>query len=77
MENSKVAGGSSLIRVLVTSVGHPYYNQTGRIVRDMQDRGVEILLDRSDHRTLVPEGQWKIVSRQEFSPEERERWTRV
>ena len=63
-----------MIRVLVTSIDHPCYNQTGRIVRDMHSEGIEILLDRANHRTLVPEGQWKTVSLQEFSPVERERW---
>lgn len=59
-----------MIRILVTSVGHPAYNQTGRICRDLRGDGVEIILDSSGRRALVPEGQWKIVSRQDPLSEE-------
>lgn len=53
------------MRILITSISHPHYNQTGTVVRDLRQEGLLVRLDRSNEEVLVPEGQWKILKLQE------------
>ena len=53
------------MRILITSTAHPNYNETGTVVRDLREGGLEIRLDRSGQLVQVPEKQWKVLKLQE------------
>lgn len=49
------------MRILITSTDHQYYNETGVVVSDKREEGVEVKLDRSGEVVLVPAGQFKVT----------------